>query len=251
MLEIQRCGPSMNRRREILMPPASAPHPHGPCPVVAVPLRHPRCRPAPRPLCPPDVMPLFRPPLRVALRGGPFMLPAMWIVFTGAPSSGKSTLVEALGDDGLPVVGESAREVLTEARGTLDEEEEAVQRLIEARQQAKEAALDRQLRLVLDRALPDSLAYRRLIGMPPDDLLPHIEPARYTMVFLCRFGEHQADGYRKNDLDRARRIEDLLREVYTELGCRLVELPWEPGRDAAAGVAARLQAVRACLTGEP
>lgn len=169
----------------------------------------------------------------------------VWIVITGAPSSGKTTLLHELQQRGYAVVPESAREVLTS--GEFDESLSDVQTLIEERQQAKEQLIPPDQVVVLDRALPDSLAYRRLGGMGTSDLRALIHPERYATVFLCGFGQHIADGIRKDDTERAREIERLLREVYLELGCRVIELPWSVDADLTEGVARRLELMDAAL----
>lgn len=169
----------------------------------------------------------------------------MWIVITGAPSSGKTTLLQALQARGYRVVSESAREVLAECR--LDESGAEVQRMIEQRQMTKETALPVNQRIILDRGLPDSLAYRQLVGLEVGELRALIQPERYAVIFLCGFGEHIADGIRKDDVERARRIESLIRDVYKELGCRVVELPWSRDADMAVGLARRLAVVEAEL----
>ena len=169
----------------------------------------------------------------------------MWIVITGAPSSGKTTLLHALRDRGFNVSSESAREILSQ--GGLDESGADVQALIEQRQIAKELALPRDQRIVFDRALPDSLAYRRLVGMDAGDLRALVEPERYAVVFLCAFGEHVADGIRKDDRDRALQIEALLREAYEELGCEVVDLPWDTSLGMQASVEQRLGIIDAWL----
>jgi predicted ATPase len=165
----------------------------------------------------------------------------MWIVITGAPSSGKTTLLQALQERGYRVVAESAREVLAECR--LDESGADVQRMIEQRQMTKEMALPVDQRIILDRGLPDSLAYRQLVGLEVEELRALIQPERYAVVFLCGFGEHTADGVRKDDVERAQRIESLIRDVYKELGCRVVELPWSRDVEMAVGLARRLAVV--------
>lgn len=166
----------------------------------------------------------------------------MWIVITGAPSSGKTTLVEALQREGYTVVPESAREVLSGSG--LDESGADVQTMIEALQMRKEASLASDQDCVLDRALPDSLAYRRLGGIPELALRKAVDARRYGLVFLCQFGQHIPDGLRKDDQVRAIELERLLRDVYHELGCPVVELPWVSGLPQAEAVALRLSLVR-------
>jgi len=161
-------------------------------------------------------------------------------VVTGAPSSGKSTIIRALESIGFEVVPEAAREIL-ESSTLAENQLDFQQRIEELQSTREEACLDRMV--FFDRGLPDSLAYRRMLGFDESEILTKIDPARYSVVFMCRFGEHCPDGVRLDDIARSLDIERHIRSTYLSLGCEVVELPWEPELDSSRGILRRLEII--------
>ena len=98
------------------------------------------------------------------------MSQSQWCVVTGAPSSGKTTVILELAKAGYKIIPEAARTIIDEglAQGKTIEEirgdEAAFQRRITARKLKTEASLPRHEIIFLDRAVPDSIAYDRLMG---------------------------------------------------------------------------------------
>ena len=155
-----------------------------------------------------------------------------WYVITGGPSSGKTTTVNLLRDRGYTTTIEHARHYLDLQRiaGRTVEEVRAKQRQFQRgvlnMQLAEEAALDPDATVFLDRAVPDSLAYYRFLGLAPGTaLLGALAGARYATVFLLDLLPLASDYARTEDPAAQRRIHDLLGLVYQELGFPVVTVP--------------------------
>ena len=109
-----------------------------------------------------------------------------WYVITGGPSSGKTTTVNLLRDRGYTTTIEHARHYLDLQRiaGRTVEEVRAKQRQFQRgvldMQLAEEAPLDPDATVFLDRAVPDSLAYYRFLG-----LVAVIGLAIYGLIFFA------------------------------------------------------------------
>lgn len=168
----------------------------------------------------------------------------MKVVVTGAPHSGKSTLLAELARRGHRTVPEAALGVidaLTGVAGVLGQAawrrawpaafEELVsrrQRLLEA-----EAGPGTGTALVfLDRSLVDVLAYSRLLGIePPAGVRDDIARAGYDRVFLLDlvvpFSARSESG-RTSDEARARATHALLLETYRSVGLEPQAIPLAP-----------------------
>jgi len=166
-------------------------------------------------------------------------------VITGAPSSGKSTLIKALADLGFHVLPEAARELLESSE--LKENHLNFQESIENLQFERETACQEAVAF-FDRGLPDSLAYRRMLGFAEEEVLARIDACRYAGVFLCRFGEHSPDGVRFDDTYRSLMIERHIRDTYMSLGCPVVELPWHTNVAPPLGILRRLEIISSHLS---
>jgi predicted ATPase len=81
------------------------------------------------------------------LLGSTFAAATSWHVLTGAACCGKTTLADMLAARGFAVLPESAR-------------------------------------WYLDRALPDSVTFYRLVGVDPDEILPACFRHHYAAVFI-------------------------------------------------------------------
>lgn len=155
-----------------------------------------------------------------------------WCVLTGGPSSGKTTTVRLLQERGYATTIEHARHYLDLQRlggHTVEEtrsRQREFQRSVVAMQMEQEAALTPGELVFLDRALPDSLAYYRFLGLEPEaDLLAAVQRASYRVVFLLDLLPLAADYARTEDPDDQKRIHEVLEEIYIELGYRVVRVP--------------------------
>jgi predicted ATPase len=105
----------------------------------------------------------------------------------------------------------------------------------------QEASLDPAETVFLDRALPDSLAYYRFLGLAPDarllDALAHVS---YRSVFILDLLPLAPDYARTEDVSAQRRIHSLLTEVYRSLPISVVPVPVLSPPDRVAYILERL-----------
>jgi predicted ATPase len=155
-----------------------------------------------------------------------------WYVITGGPSSGKTTTVNLLRERGYPTTIEHARHYLDlrrlggESVAQIRARQRAFQSGVLTMQLEQEAELDPDQVVFLDRAIPDSLAYARFLGLKPDPrLIEAVERASYRKVFILDLLPLVADYARTEDAAAQVQIHTLLTEVYRELAAPVVEVP--------------------------
>jgi predicted ATPase len=160
----------------------------------------------------------------------PFGIQTNWHVITGAPCSGKTTIINQLSKKGFRTVPESGRQYL--------EREIAKGRPIKEIQESntdERAMKDLQLRIehglrandltFLDRALPDSLVYFRASGLNPNDFLSECFNHRYASIFILERLPFQQNGVRTEDYAYAGLLDEWLVHDYSALGYNIVRVP--------------------------
>ncbi len=150
--------------------------------------------------------------------------PNAWCVVTGAPCSGKTTLLEALQQRGYAVCFEVARDcidaalqagqTLTQLRGTAAAEQD-FQRQVLARKVDLEAHLDAQQRVFLERGIADTQAYATQQGWNID-----LPASAYQWVFLLEPLPFAIDYARTETVEQAVQLHQLLAAAYAEQGTR-------------------------------
>ncbi|MBL8896994.1 MAG: ATP-binding protein [Planctomycetes bacterium] len=166
-----------------------------------------------------------------------------WIVITGGPYSGKTSLLERLASRGFRTLPEAAIRVIDALNTELGVEGQRTWRLAHAvdfqdrvarEQELQERGL--QLRdgevLFADRGLPDSIGYCRYKGVePPRWLVEATREKRYTEVLLLdtlsTFDRRLSSG-RTSTYEDSLRIRDHLRATYEELGYPVLSVPELP-----------------------
>jgi predicted ATPase len=172
-------------------------------------------------------------------------------VITGAPGTGKTTLVEALSHVG-EVVGEPARELIAEHRATtgglsLDGSPELfVERLVGRSIEKFDAARDGSV-TIYDRGLPDCVAYANVFGVDPAVAATAAAGRRYSdPVFVVPPWEaiYAVDDMRRATFDQVMAFHDELVAAYAACGYRPVELPRASVADRVHVVTQVLEATR-------
>lgn len=155
-----------------------------------------------------------------------------WYVITGAPSSGKTTIIKLLEKKGYKVLYETARTYIDKElkKGkTIREirrDEADFQRRIVALKIQYEKKLNPKEITFLDRAIPDTIAYYELIGLPKDKSLEKaVEKSSYKKVFLFEQLEFEKDYARTEPKEKADRLQKLLEKTYRNLPLPVIKVP--------------------------
>ncbi len=162
------------------------------------------------------------------------MRPTRWIVITGAPCSGKTTVIRRLEQSGFRVVHEVARSIIDRemARGLSLEQIKAdsdrFERAILQEKLAIESHLPEDETVFFDRGIPDSIAYFQLEGLDPAAPIAAGRIRRYRRVWFFERLQCEPDRIRNEDETTAERIDALLSDAYRRLGYRITKSPVRP-----------------------
>ena len=154
-----------------------------------------------------------------------------WHVITGAPSSGKTTVINQLARKGLRVKHEVARAYIDQrlANGeTLEQiktDPLAFERHILLTKVNIEKMLPPRDIIFLDRAVPDSIAYFELEGLAVNEPTILSRHMHYKTIFLFERLAFEKDCVRWEDHDQAARLEVLLARAYADLGYAITHVP--------------------------
>lgn len=155
------------------------------------------------------------------------------VVVTGAPGTGKSTVLDILKEKGFRVLPEMARQLIAEEQAKessvcvpwLDHPRFGLE--LFRRQKAQYESAEADLTFY-DRGIPDNLAYLRRDGVPNLQLEITAKDFPYhPEVFLMPPWEeiYANDQVRWEDLDLMLDIDRALRSMYKGLGYQIVEVP--------------------------
>jgi predicted ATPase len=159
-----------------------------------------------------------------------------WVVITGAPSSGKTSVVDELARRGYPIQTEVARELIEEClrHGMTLAEIRSMEYVKELQDKilrfklAREMALDTGRLIFADRGTPDSIVYFRLAGLDVTRAVEASTVYHYKAVFLLDRLPVVKDGVRSEDDTAAAKIGDMIAEAYAALGYDLIPVPVVP-----------------------
>lgn len=154
-----------------------------------------------------------------------------WIVITGAPSSGKTSVIEFLENLGYRYMPETARAYLERelAKGRSLSDIKSSQK--EFQQDLLREKIEMESRLppdemvFLDRAIPDSISYYRANGLDPREAMEASKKFRYRKVFIFDRLPFKYDGVRVDNEEIAEKLDHLLEADYRLMGYEPVRVP--------------------------
>ena len=162
--------------------------------------------------------------------------PARRVVITGAPGTGKTTLLKSIESRGYRVLPEMARALIREQLAAqsklLPWENHAGfgEKLFE-RQVAQYHQAPAGLTTFYDRGIPDNLGYLRRDGIPNADLEEAARQYPYFpyVYFTPPWPEiYDRDAERREDLPLMQAIHQALEDIYRHYGYQLIEVPKLP-----------------------
>jgi predicted ATPase len=144
-----------------------------------------------------------------------------WYVITGAPNSGKTTVLQLLEKKGYKVIYEAARifidrqleKGLSIQKIRKDEQkfqDEVLQLKIDTEQ-----SLDPKEIIFFDRGMHDTIAYYELIAMPINEKIKRaVKNSFYKKIFLFEQLPYKTDYARTENEEQAKQLELLLKKAY-------------------------------------
>ncbi len=186
-------------------------------------------------------------PLRPDLLTHQFSILTPWIVITGAPCSGKTSVLQELGKLGYRWNPETARTYIEteEAKGRtvakIRANEGQFQTILLTSKLNLEAKTPPDKLVFFDRAVPDSISYYRVGGLNPNDVLPYCYNFRYGNVFIFDRLPLQNDGARTEDDTTANFLDVWLERDYKTLGYKVTRVGLMSIEDRAQFVLSRLK----------
>jgi predicted ATPase len=172
----------------------------------------------------------------------PFRVQTNWHVITGAPCSGKSTLIDHLADSGFQIAPEAARQYFEREMATGRTIEEIRKDMVSCVHGIMdlmlkiEQELDPNEIVFLDRGYPDALAFIRQIGLDLNLYLPDCFQFQYTSVFMLDRFPVQQDDVRIEDEAAANYLDQWHYCDYLTLGYDVVRVPVLPPEERLAFV---------------
>lgn len=152
-------------------------------------------------------------------------------VLTGGPGSGKTTLLEELRNRRHMIVKEAAKDIILEEqeKGTKEPwlKRDFQEKIVDL-QLKRENDLPRGNAIVfIDRGIPDGLAYCKFRNQKvPRNLYLAMKICDYEKIFLLeKLPDYEKTGFRAEEEEDAKKISELLKQVYEQLGYEVIVVP--------------------------
>lgn len=179
--------------------------------------------------------------------------PNRFIVITGGPGTGKTTLLDALQAENFPCIPEVAREIIREQVSVGGDalpwknKEKYTQLMLEASIQSYRVAQNTyplENTVIFDRGIPDTVCYAAMIGLEISEQMEMaVDRHRYysTVFILPPWPEiYHTDTERKQTWEEAVFTYEMMQKTYSRYGYQLVEVPRVPVEERAEFVIANL-----------
>jgi predicted ATPase len=166
-----------------------------------------------------------------------FLCAANWCVITGAPCSGKTTVITELERRGYKVIHEVARDYIEselkkgKSLHLIKSEELLFERHILNKKIEIEASLSKEDLMFFDRGIPDSIAYYKGAGLDIKEPVKQSRRVRYKKVFLLERVAFTDDPVRVENDEKAEKLQSLIIESYEMLGYETFYIPVSPATD--------------------
>jgi predicted ATPase len=155
------------------------------------------------------------------------------IIISGGPGAGKTTLIEALSQQGFATYGEVSRDLIEQQSqyedGILpwDNLPAFAALCLEAMLLQKQQA-NQQTVAFLDRAIPDICGYLSQAGLEIESKYSSASKGYHKQVFFCRpeASIYVQDEIRPYPFDGAIQIHDSLVALYQQLGYEVIDVPF-------------------------
>lgn len=164
--------------------------------------------------------------------------PTAWTVLTGGPVAGKSSLLKLLAKAGWPTKPELAESFFKDeaSRGrsfaSVIQEPERMVREIRMRNLQRQLKIDEGKPFILDRALPDVLAFALIDGVEPDPFFERCLEFGFARVFILEMLPIEGRGLVYHDEAQRRKLDALCAHVYALLCPAVERVPvFSPGRE--------------------
>jgi len=149
-----------------------------------------------------------------------------WIAISGAPSSGKTSVINNLEKMGYEVVNDKAREVLEEARKLSPERDfAAIQLEIVERMESEMRNVNPDKLTLFDYGMPDNIAFQRLGEIEIAKTLKLAKKYIYKAVLILEPISFKCDGLRDKDREHQHLIHEMIVNIYEELGYKYELVP--------------------------
>ena len=170
-------------------------------------------------------------------------------IITGAPGTGKTSIINALKKRGYSCVEENSREIIADQiinRGEILpwKNQIAFENLISRKRAKKYESITKDEIYFFDRSTIDCIAYLKLNNLEPSkEILEAIKTCKFNSnVFYTPIWEeiYTNDSERKEDIITAKNIENVLLTTYQSFGYTLVEVPKLPVNERTAFILSRI-----------
>ena len=158
-------------------------------------------------------------------------IPTAWCVVTGAPCSGKTTVLQDLEKRGFRFIPEVARVYIEEqlAKGKMLQEIRANEgqfqmSLIQTKIRIENGLPTNEV-VFLDRAMPDSITYFRTAGLDPFNIIDVCKRYRYQHIFILDRLPFIYDHARIENEATVDFLDHQLERDYQDLGYKVIRVP--------------------------